>query len=408
LQELPAVIGVSAGPSPREDPATRAGPPRAVPTTTRPSPLAPRPLAALAPVPPATRATRPAPPSVASGPTAPPSTGIRSPSVGPATAPTWAPRPVVSLPAGLPAVRPLPPIPAPSVAPAESGRGLDDRTVPASDLDPFHEPVHPRRVTAPPLEPGPVEVGRIRRRTYVLAGVRAVGIALVCFVLYALYGTALLEGHAQRHLDPSTHLRLSSVNIGLDELVLGSDSAGNLRKGPGLAAGSGLPGSAAPIVIMGHRTAAGGPFRHLSALRPGASIVLRSPGGPTYTYVVDGLVTTTPRAVIRPSPGAQVLYLVTAAPAYQDGRRLVVVARSLTGPRANPVSQAYRLPGLGGSPASAVEAVLLLGLLGAGWVARSRWRLDLPRWVVWGAWVPALLVTYAASVLLLGGMSRLL
>jgi LPXTG-site transpeptidase (sortase) family protein len=235
-----------------------------------------------------------------------------------------------------------------------------------------------------------------------------VGIALVCFVLYALYGTALLEGYAQRHLNPRTHLRLSSVNIGLDQLVLGGDSPGNLRKGPALAAGSSVPGSAGPIVIVGHRTAAGGPFRHLSALQAGASIVLRSPGGRAYTYVVEGSETTTPRGLIQQRPGAQMLYLVTATPAYQDGRRLVVIARLLAGTGAKPVSQTYRLPGLEGSPSDALGAALFLCLLGAGWAVRSRWRRRLPRWVLWGAWAPAALATYAASVLLLGSMSRVL
>jgi hypothetical protein len=125
--------------------------------------------------------------------------------------------------------------------------------------------------------------GRFR---VVAAAVSAVGCTLIAFVGYALLVSGLREGRAQRSLSEVAHVRVASPDIGLDNLVVASESRHSLTQGPGFAPGSGPPGGAVPIVIVGHRVANGGPFRHLGALRGGNRIVLTD-HGTGYVYVVD-------------------------------------------------------------------------------------------------------------------------
>ncbi len=116
----------------------------------------------------------------------------------------------------------------------------------------------PRQLEAPPF--GGTSAAPVRRGGWlVIAGrsARAAGVLLLLFLVYALFGSALLEGHAQESLNRATHLRVTSADIGLDSLVTGSDSSAALGEGPGVVPGSGKPGSSQPIVIVGHRVAAG-------------------------------------------------------------------------------------------------------------------------------------------------------
>jgi LPXTG-site transpeptidase (sortase) family protein len=249
-----------------------------------------------------------------------------------------------------------------------------------------------------------------RIREEVSCGVRAVGLVLVCFVLYALFGTALYEGHVQRHLLAAGGLRLSSPDIGLDSAVVQGDSRSALLRGPGLVPGSAQPGENGPLVIAGHRTAAGGPFRHLTALHPGDQIVLRTRAGQTFTYAVERSVTTSPRAVIQQEPGPQALLLITATPAYQGRDRLVVEARLVAA--TNQVQSVggapYRLPDLSGSVANGFVAGALIALLGVGWAVRSRYKSKLRKRMLVLLWLPALVVSAVSCALLLGATSRVL
>jgi LPXTG-site transpeptidase (sortase) family protein len=246
---------------------------------------------------------------------------------------------------------------------------------------------------------------RARVRAGALAAARAVGIVLVGFVVYALFISSYTEGFVQRRLDPRSHLRISVPNIGLDQFVLASDSRSALAKGPGLVAG--LPGGAQPIIIAGHRTTNGAPFRHLSALQPGSSVVLRTDNGKTFDYIVLRVVTVGRHAELSAPAGSQTLFLLTATPAYNDSKRVVVVARLVS---AGPSTEPYRvtLPALEGSRSDLALAVLGFVLLGAMWAVRAVSRESLRRWIVWACWIPALALAYATWQLLLGSMSRVL
>jgi LPXTG-site transpeptidase (sortase) family protein len=242
----------------------------------------------------------------------------------------------------------------------------------------------------------------------VAQGALAVGVALILFVTYALYGTAIVEGRAQQSLSGLTHVRIASADVGLDSLVLASDSRGALAKGPGMVPRSGSPGSRAPLVIVGHRIANGGPFRHIGTLRAGSRLVVTS-GGRTFNYDVERVVATTPDGVITESAGPQLLLLVSANPAYRDGGRLVVVARlidattSATGP-----AQTIRLPSLSGSPLDLLCALVVLAVIGLGWAFRASRPATLGRWGTSGSFVGAAILAYASWRLLLGSMSPLL
>jgi len=249
--------------------------------------------------------------------------------------------------------------------------------------------------------------GQVAQISTALVALRAIGVVLVLFVVYAVYGSALIQGRAQRALKAASYARISAVDIGLDQLVLGSDSKSALAKGPGFAPASGILGGSSPVMIVGHRTVDGGPFRHLSALKPGDSVVVRAGDGSIFRYEVDRVVTTTPRATLTEAPGAQVLYLVSATPAYHDSGRLVVVAR-LVGSSRSPSPQSMTLPAFGGSIRDLFLGLVVLALLGWGWAVRSIRRQALPLWAAWGAWLPAIAMAFLSWQLLLGSMSRLL
>ena len=113
--------------------------------------------------------------------------------------------------------------------------------------------------------PSAILVAGVRRRV-VLVALRFTGVELVLFVLFALYGTAMLQGHAQHDLNASpTALHLSAPVIGLDVVVVHGDTRAELagadpvswmgrtsRQIPGPSSSSGrVPPTGLPFVISG-------------------------------------------------------------------------------------------------------------------------------------------------------------
>jgi len=263
------------------------------------------------------------------------------------------------------------------------------------------------RDQAEPVEAADSRGAWQHRIASVASAVIATSIALLLFVCYTFYGTALLEGRAQRAFDRSTHVALRSPDIGLDEVLLGSDSRQSLTKGPGFVPGLGVPGSATPIVLVGHRTIDGAPFRHLNSLKPGSQVELVK-AGITYTYSVERLESIPPSGAIQVDGGAQPLLLVTAAPAYQQSRRLVVVARLVEPGGATRPPQTIHLPRLSGSSLDMVLAVVVLALLGS-YSALRRTRVAARPWTVrWLSLVPMILLTALSCHFLMGSLSRVI
>jgi LPXTG-site transpeptidase (sortase) family protein len=259
-----------------------------------------------------------------------------------------------------------------------------------------------------------------------LSGVTAVGLALALFVLYALYGTALLEQNAQRSLRAQFRAdaaasatanpgrtrrvlaRLSIPTIGLDAMVPEGDTPEAIARGPELVPP--LPMSSRPpaVVIVGHRTTHGAVFRHLGDLKPGDQVTLRTTRGVDATYVVERKTIVSPGTHLESPDGVQRIYLVTATPAYSAGQRLIVVGRRTdVGAAVAPLPPPVPLPALSGSSVSAVFAILALAALFFLMAARSLYASVWSRTARRAAWLVAVVIDLAAWQFLLGSLSPL-
>ncbi|MGH9088267.1 MAG: class E sortase [Acidimicrobiales bacterium] len=199
----------------------------------------------------------------------------------------------------------------------------------------------------------------------------ALGVAVLLFTAYQLWGTGLGEQHSQsvlrsrlaRELPPgeaAAARRLSNgaphrvtrptasspalaptvaapapgqpigtidiPNIGLDQVVVEGVAAADLRMGPGHYPGTPLPGQAGNTAVAGHRTTYAHPFYSLDAVVPGDQIILTTPQGVfDYTAVRQQIVAPTDVAVIADTT-TPTLTLTTCNPRYSAATRLVVHA----------------------------------------------------------------------------------
>jgi sortase A len=188
-----------------------------------------------------------------------------------------------------------------------------------------------------------------------------VGVLLLLFVAYQLWGTGLQQARAQDRLGDEFEAALESTtttttsevtgttrttipplppppeggeamaqlsipSIGVDEYVVEGVSVGDLKKGPGHYPNTPLPGQAGNAAIAGHRTTYGAPFYDLNELEPGDEIIVRTLQG-EFTYVVDGKQVVQPNQteVLNPTTEAR-LTLTTCEPRFSARRRLIVTA----------------------------------------------------------------------------------
>lgn len=84
--------------------------------------------------------------------------------------------------------------------------------------------------------------------------------------------------------------------IGLDEDVHQGMTLTAINRGPSHWPGTALPGQRGNVVIAGHRTTYGKPFRDLDQLRPGDQVIYRTGAG-TFTYAVTRTDVVTPDEV---------------------------------------------------------------------------------------------------------------
>jgi sortase (surface protein transpeptidase) len=263
-------------------------------------------------------------------------------------------------------------------------------------------------VVAPPDVEGPAETIGSPDSGIAVALVRFLASAVLAFVVYAQFGTALIEGRAQHSIASTSRAVISAPRVGLSDAVLSSDSGVSLTKGPGFVPGYGRPGSNRPVLIVGHRTMIGGPLRHISDLRSGDIIGLRAGDGRRLTYSVERIVVASPHARITESLGPQALYLISASPTGHASSRLVVIARLADKGESPSVSQSVTLPNVPGSRLDRIGAVLVLVALAAGWAVRSTIR---PRLTWFSQVITALIALvglYMFSYLFLASMPRVL
>ena len=208
-----------------------------------------------------------------------------------------------------------------------------------------------------------------------------VGILVLLFVAYQLWGTGIYEAQAQSRLEsqfkehqqqhqrrtsrttttttspatsttstlpPTTTLapmappkngdavaHITIGKIGLDAYVVEGVDVENLRQGPGHYPGTPFPGQEGNTAIAGHRTTYGAPFGDLDQLGPGDEIGFETVQG-TFRYQVDQApfaVDPTDRDVLNPHsddarPGHDLatLTLTTCNPKYSASQRLIVTA----------------------------------------------------------------------------------
>ena len=195
-----------------------------------------------------------------------------------------------------------------------------------------------------------------------------VGLLLIAFVAYQLWGTALYEEQAQSHLKSELAIQLhravpttpnglsrkqrdlpdlarvtapsldepalgqpvgllSIPKIGVLDAVVEGVGEAQLEQGPGHYPGTPLPGEAGNVAIAGHRTTYAHPFYNLDALAPGDNIYILTSQG-LFRYRVTGSQVVAPSdvAVLNTVPGHSTLTLTTCNPRYSAATRLVVTA----------------------------------------------------------------------------------
>ena len=117
--------------------------------------------------------------------------------------------------------------------------------------------------------------------------------------------------------------------IGVDKFVVEGTNEADLSEGPGHYSGTPLPGQDGNVAIAGHRTTFGAPFFRLGELAVGDSIYITDLSGHTWLYKVsraDVVVSPTDVAVLDSTTFPQ-LTLTTCNPIFSATSRLVVFAR---------------------------------------------------------------------------------
>ena len=191
------------------------------------------------------------------------------------------------------------------------------------------------------------------------------GVIVILFVTYQLYGTNLTEARNQTHLarqfrstvtagapvanpsgrpapdvlpatapgDAIEHLVIPSIH--LDKFVVEGTDEADLRRGPGHYPGTAFPGQNGNAAIAGHRTTYGAPFFELDRVKPGDPIIVTDLNGRAWTYIARNQEVVGPNdvSVLDPTPFPQ-LTLTTCNPRFSAAQRLIVLAR-LQGPAGN-------------------------------------------------------------------------
>jgi sortase A len=278
-----------------------------------------------------------------------------------------------------------------------------------------------------------------------------VGLLLLLFVAYQLWGTGIYQARAQNDLQqqfkqslernrstttttpapttaadtPTTTTTLAPLaappegdavgrigipKIGVDQYVVEGVNVDDLRKGPGHYPSTQLPGHEGNSAIAGHRTTYGAPFGDLDQLHPGDEIDVATVQGKfTYKVIEQRIVDPSEISVLDPTPdpahpGHQLatLTLTTCNPKYSAEQRLIIRAELQL-----PTAQALPLPpvrtpdgakttsigGLSGESSSRTPTIIwgaiaaAIGLL--WWLLFHRH----PRWTTWFIGVVPFLAT---------------
>ncbi len=283
------------------------------------------------------------------------------------------------------------------------------------------------------------------RRTVDITGrvLIGVGVLVLLFTAYQIWGTSVQEAHIQSGL--RTQLQQETNNdairralaqesaldklptgppaaaptttapaegqpvgdiripvIGLNQVVVEGTNTPDLRKGPGHYTGTPLPGQSGNASIAGHRTTYGHPFYNLDSVKVGDPIVLTTLQG---IFVYD----TTKSFVVSPSDTTVVdnvfadhLTLTTCNPRFSATTRLIVQATlahsqlfANTGLPAHKLHANPKSQSLAGNSDVSLSDALFWGFLTALVIAGifvAAWRFRRQRWLIYGVGVVGTLV----------------
>jgi sortase A len=257
------------------------------------------------------------------------------------------------LPASFAAVPPLAPAAVPT--PGESPPAMVPDAPPPAEGAPGDGPRRPRRRGASRTRL------RDEHRSFLITlctWLRNIGVLMILFAGWQLWGTAIAQHHAQSTLKSQFDAKVKAAppkagftltpasvelsqppegtvmaliqvpKIGIDQYVVSGTAEDDLAKGPGHYVGTAMPGQAGNVAIAGHRTTHGAPFNRLAELAPGDPIYLTTVTGQRLTYIVAQ----TPYPVSPSNTsvlnyfGDNRLTLTTCNPEFSASQRLIVVA----------------------------------------------------------------------------------
>lgn len=195
-----------------------------------------------------------------------------------------------------------------------------------------------------------------------------VGVLVLLFTAYQIWGTSIQESHTQAGLRTQLQQETNSAAIrhalaeaaaldklptgppitaphtvvpaegnpigdiripviGINQVVVEGTNTPDLRKGPGHYSGTPMPGQAGNAAIAGHRTTYGHPFYNLDSVKVGDPIVVTTLQG---IFVYDAyksyVVSPSDTAVINPVP-SNIITLTTCNPRFSASSRLIVQAK---------------------------------------------------------------------------------
>jgi sortase A len=280
---------------------------------------------------------------------------------------------------------------------------------------------------------------RRERWLSIASWVRNIGVIILLFVVWQLWGTAITQHHSQAQLKNQFQAKVGKVEakpafrlvpsttkiadppqgtvmaqiqipkIDLSQYVVSGTDEDDLAKGPGHYLGTAMPGQAGNVAIAGHRTTHGAPFNRLAELAVGDPIYLTTLGGQRLTYIVSAVpVPVSPSDVtVLNDFGDNRLTLTTCNPEYSAIQRLIVVAAYLPPgathpePIAKGTGTPYQLApaAVSGWNTSLLPLVLLFGglLVAIGLLNRRLSRIygREGRWLILGpVWMALLLALF--------------
>ncbi len=259
-------------------------------------------------------------------------------------------------------------------------------------------PVAAASPVSPPGTPAPPERAPSPSPATLAVPLVLLGALLTGFVLYATVLSGITQQRDQdtRYDDFREELALATAPVdvpvapgrsvailevpGLDlrEVVVEGTTSEQLMAGPGHRRDTVLPGQPGVSVLQGRRTAFGGPFRDIDALRPGDPLRVVTGQG-AHTYRVDGL--RRPGDPLPPPVGAgSRLTLVTSDPPLRPTTALYLDATLVSPPvpvTATRVGTTEDERHLAGDRSAVVPLLLwtqllLLAAVGTAW-ARQAW-----------------------------------